>query len=94
MIELMDNTNSIVASQLKTDSCCYICPLYFRYMNAAKGKYKGAFQCAQETILKEGMSALYRGFTVSCMRLVSWNIVLWLSYEQLKIAAAAYKHGN
>ena len=63
-------------------------------MNSAKGKYRGALHCAQETIVKEGFSALYQGFTVSCMRLVSWNIVLWISYEQLKLAVAAYKHRN
>ena len=73
-------------------------------MNAANGIYKGALDCAKQTVVRyvssrkncwgkflavfcrEGVSALYRGFAASCSRLVSWNIVLWLSYEQIKIA--------
>ena len=38
------------------------------------------------TARQEGLSAFYRGFKASCLRLVSWNIVLWISYEQLKLA--------
>jgi len=55
-----------------------------RYMNAAKGKYRGALHCAVVTAKTEGARAFYKGFSASCLRLVSWNVVLWLSYEQLK----------
>ena len=40
---------------------------------------------------QEGLLAFYKGFNASCLRLVSWNIVLWLSYEQLKIAYRRYQ---
>ena len=40
--------------------------------------------CALDTARTEGPAAFYKGFTASCMRIVSWNIVLWISYEQLK----------
>ena len=40
----------------------------------------------------EGLLAFYKGFNASCMRLVSWNIALWLTYEQIKIAVK--KHQN
>ena len=40
--------------------------------------------CALDTARTEGPVAFYKGFTASCMRIVSWNIVLWISYEQLK----------
>ena len=40
--------------------------------------------CAVRTARQEGGKAFYKGFTASCMRIVSWNIMLWMSYEQLK----------
>ena len=55
-------------------------------MNSPRGQYRGVLHCAQETARTEGAKAFYRGFKASCLRLVSWNIVLWVSYEQLKLA--------
>lgn len=57
-----------------------------RFMNSPQGRYRGALHCAQLTAQTEGLLAFYKGFTASCLRLVSWNIVLWLSYEQIKLA--------
>jgi len=57
-----------------------------RFMNSPRGKYNGALDCAIKTARKEGLLAFYKGFNASCLRLVSWNIALWLSYEQIKIA--------
>jgi len=56
-----------------------------RYMNSAAGEYKGAMDCAIKTFAQEGPFAFYKGFVPSFARLVSWNIVLWLSYEQIKL---------
>lgn len=61
-----------------------------RFMNSPMGTYRGAIHCASETFQKEGAKAFYKGFHASCLRLVSWNICLWLSYEQLKNATRAY----
>ena len=58
-----------------------------RYMNSPRGKYRGALHVAKETARYEGLFAFYKGFKASCIRLVSWNIVLWLSYEELKLVA-------
>jgi len=58
-----------------------------RYMNSPRGKYRGALHVAKETARHEGILAFYKGFNASCIRLVSWNIVLWISYEQLKLVA-------
>lgn len=63
-----------------------------RFMNSPHGKYKGAMDCAIRTARTEGAMAFYKGFNASCMRLVSWNIALWLSYEQLKIAIRRYQN--
>ncbi|XP_011265856.1 mitochondrial uncoupling protein 2 isoform X1 [Camponotus floridanus] len=56
-----------------------------RYMNSAPGEYKGAMDCAIRTFAQEGPSAFYKGFVPSFSRLVSWNIVLWVTYEQMKL---------
>ena len=57
-----------------------------RYMNSSTGTYRTVFHCALQTARQEGMSAFYAGFSASAMRIISWNIVLWTSYEQLKRA--------
>ena len=63
-------------------------------MNSPRGQYRGVLHCAQQTARLEGPRAFYRGFKASCLRLVSWNIVLWLSYEQLKLATRNYYCNN
>ncbi|CAJ0950613.1 unnamed protein product [Ranitomeya imitator] len=57
-----------------------------RYMNSAKGQYNGALNCALTMLRKEGPMAFYKGFMPSFLRLGSWNIVMFVTYEQLKRA--------
>ncbi|XP_055595866.1 dicarboxylate carrier SLC25A8-like [Uranotaenia lowii] len=56
-----------------------------RYMNSPKGQYSGAIDCAIKMGSKEGMAAFYKGFVPSFARLVSWNVVMWITYEQAKL---------
>ena len=53
-------------------------------MSASAGQFQSVVDCALITARQEGAAAFYRGFSASCCRIVSWNIVLWISYEQLK----------
>ncbi|XP_057684824.1 dicarboxylate carrier SLC25A8-like isoform X1 [Corythoichthys intestinalis] len=55
-----------------------------RYMNSLPGQYSGAFNCAFTMLFKEGPTAFYKGFLASFLRLGSWNIVMFMSYEQIK----------
>lgn len=57
-----------------------------RYMNSAKGQYDGALNCALTMFKKEGPRAFYKGFMPSFLRLGSWNVVMFVTYEQLKRA--------
>ncbi|KAK2708438.1 hypothetical protein QYM36_014147 [Artemia franciscana] len=57
-----------------------------RFMNSPVGKYKNAVDCAVKTAVKEGPSAFYKGFVPAFSRLVSWNICMWITYEQIKKA--------
>lgn len=63
-----------------------------RYMNSAPGEYKGAIDVAVRMFMNEGPMAFYRGFIPSFARLVSWNIVLWITYEQIKIQTKKLQH--
>jgi len=55
-----------------------------RYMNSQSGQYSGILDCARQLVVKEGPRAFYKGFVPSYMRLGSWNIVMFVSYEQYK----------
>ncbi|KAJ6664801.1 hypothetical protein lerEdw1_005773 [Lerista edwardsae] len=60
-----------------------------RYMNSAPGQYRSAVNCALTMLRKEGPLAFYKGFTPSFLRLGSWNVVMFVTYEQLKRAMMA-----
>jgi len=55
-----------------------------RYMNSRPGQYRGALECAMQMAAKEGTAAFYKGFVPSFARIVTWNIALWITYEQAK----------
>ncbi|KAM6970239.1 dicarboxylate carrier UCP2-like [Aplochiton taeniatus] len=57
-----------------------------RFMNSAASQYGGAINCAITMLTKEGPTAFYKGFVPSFLRLGSWNIVMFVSYEQIKRA--------
>jgi solute carrier family 25 uncoupling protein 27 len=56
-----------------------------RIMNQGKEKlYKGTFDCLRKTATSEGPLALYKGFLPGWGRLGPWQLVFWVSYEQLR----------
>lgn len=55
-----------------------------RYMNSASGVYRGALHCATSMLRERGLLTFYKGFTPAFMRLGSWNIIMFVTYEQLK----------
>lgn len=57
-----------------------------RYMNSSQGQYRGAIEVAVKMFKNEGPLAFYKGFTPQFLRLGAWNIVMFVSYEQLKRA--------
>ncbi len=50
--------------------------------------YRGALDCLAQTLRREGPLALYQGVMPMFVRLTGWSIVMFLTYEQLKLAAA------
>ncbi|XP_044878133.1 mitochondrial uncoupling protein 3-like isoform X2 [Mauremys mutica] len=57
-----------------------------RYMNSTHGQYRNAFNCMLTMVILEGPTAFYKGFMPSFLRLGSWNVVMFVTYEQLKRA--------
>uniref|UniRef100_A0A8C4VR52 Uncoupling protein 3 n=1 Tax=Gopherus evgoodei TaxID=1825980 RepID=A0A8C4VR52_9SAUR len=57
-----------------------------RYMNSTPGQYRNAFNCMLTMVILEGPTAFYKGFMPSFLRLGSWNVVMFVTYEQLKRA--------
>ncbi|CAG4991550.1 unnamed protein product [Colias eurytheme] len=47
--------------------------------------YKGTVDCFVRTVRNEGFLALYKGFVPTWLRMGPWNIIFFLTYEQLKI---------
>ncbi|XP_030297955.1 mitochondrial uncoupling protein 2-like isoform X2 [Sparus aurata] len=62
-----------------------------RYMNSVPGQYSGAMNCAVTMLLNEGTTAFYKGFMPAFLRLGSWNIVMFVSYEQIKRAVVRFQ---
>ena len=45
--------------------------------------YNGFFDCATKTLKREGFLAFYNGFTANFMRIGTWNIIMWISFEKI-----------
>ncbi|XP_014251708.1 mitochondrial uncoupling protein Bmcp isoform X2 [Cimex lectularius] len=46
--------------------------------------YTGSIDCLIQTVRHEGFLALYKGFTPTWVRMGPWNIIFFITYEQLK----------
>ncbi|KAG7311894.1 hypothetical protein JYU34_002979 [Plutella xylostella] len=46
--------------------------------------YKGTTDCFLQTVRNEGFPALYKGFVPTWLRMGPWNIIFFVTYEQLK----------
>ncbi|XP_034522247.1 mitochondrial uncoupling protein 3 isoform X2 [Ailuropoda melanoleuca] len=57
-----------------------------RYMNSPPGQYRSPLDCMLKLVIHEGPTAFYKGFTPSFLRLGTWNVVMFVTYEQLKRA--------
>jgi solute carrier family 25 uncoupling protein 8/9 len=51
--------------------------------------YNGAIDCIMQTLRKEGPLAFYQGVVPQFYRITGWNIVMFVTLEQLKAVMAA-----
>ncbi|XP_004643680.1 mitochondrial brown fat uncoupling protein 1 [Octodon degus] len=55
-----------------------------RFINSAPGQYVSVPSCAMTMLNKEGPTAFFKGFVPSFLRLASWNVIMFVCFEQLK----------
>jgi solute carrier family 25 (mitochondrial uncoupling protein), member 8/9 len=55
-----------------------------RMMNAKQGQYANIVDCFIKTARNDGLLAFYKGFIPNFGRLGSWNVVMFLTLEQVK----------
>jgi len=58
-----------------------------RIMNANKATgqvYSNIFDCIYKTFRNEGFFAFYKGFTANAGRIVTWNIVMFVTLQQIR----------
>jgi solute carrier family 25 uncoupling protein 8/9 len=82
--KLMEDGNlcNLVCSSIAGFTACIVGSpvdvLKTRIMNARTGEYSGVLDCIRKT-LKEGPFAFYKGIRANANRLVSWNIVMFVT---------------
>ncbi|XP_074672654.1 putative mitochondrial transporter UCP3 isoform X10 [Strix aluco] len=64
-----------------------------RYMNSSPGQYRNVLSCLLALLMQEGLAGFYKGFVPSFLRLGSWNVVMFVSYEQLQRAVVLARPG-
>jgi len=55
-----------------------------RLMNKVPGQPTNPFVMAGWVLKNEGLAAFYKGFTANFMRIGSWNVVMFVTLEQIK----------
>ncbi|XP_058522817.1 mitochondrial brown fat uncoupling protein 1 isoform X5 [Ochotona princeps] len=55
-----------------------------RFINSPQGQYTSVPSCAMSMLTKEGPTAFFKGFAPSFLRLASWNVIMFVSFEKLK----------
>lgn len=56
-----------------------------RIMNKVAGDPSNPFTMIAQILKNEGPIAFYKGFTSNFMRIGSWNVVMFITLEQLKL---------
>jgi hypothetical protein len=54
---------------------------------ANRGTGRGVLEIIRSTAKAEGLGGFYKGFAPNFVRMSGWNIVFFVTYEQLKAAA-------
>ena len=54
--------------------------------------FQGSIGCAVYLMKSQGPTAFYRGFIPNFARIGSWNIITWVTLEELKALYVEYKN--
>ena len=61
--------------------------------NCAQGGPTGLVGASLELLRTEGVGAFYKGFVPNFARIGSFNVVMWMTFEQLRGAITAATEG-
>jgi len=76
---------SSISSGFAAAICCTPADVIKSRLMKKNSQYSGIFDCTKQTIQKEGILAMYKGFLPIWLRLAPWQIIFWTSYEKLRI---------
>ena len=86
---LEDNTPlhimSSICSGFVASVCCTPADVIKSRIMQTNNPYNGVTDCIIQTISKEGVITLYKGFFPIWFRLAPWQLIFWVSYEKLRI---------
>ena len=74
----------ICATMAGFTACIFGSPFDVTKTRMMAGKYTGVVDCVSSTFKSEGFGAFYKGFTPNFLRLASWNVTMFVTYEQIK----------
>ena len=80
---------SMMSGLCATTLSCPADVIKTRIMNQASSvndiaPYKNSIDCLFKTVQKEGIMALWKGFFPTWARLGPWQLIFWVSYEQMR----------
>jgi len=52
--------------------------------------YTGTLDCIMKTVAKDGPKAMYKGFMPTWMRLAPWQMIFFVSFEQVSLAVTGH----
>ena len=78
---------SSITSGFVASVCCTPADVIKSRLMQKDSPYRGVLHCLTDTIKKEGLVALYKGFLPIWFRLAPWQFIFWVSHENLRIMA-------
>jgi len=76
---------SSVCSGFVASVCCTPADVVKSRMMQVNTPYKGVIDCLHNTVKKEGIQSLYKGFFPIWFRLAPWQLTFWVTYEKLRL---------
>lgn len=85
----MKDTPLFIASSITSGFfaavCCTPADVIKSRLMQKNSQFTGVFNCLTTTIKNEGPCALYKGFLPIWFRLAPWQLIFWVSYENLRL---------
>jgi len=78
---------SSITSGFFASVCCTPADVIKSRLMQKDSPYRGVLHCLTDTIKREGLLALYKGFLPIWFRLAPWQFIFWVSHENLRIMA-------